>query len=309
MASDRIVLGTASLGLNGRDTAFAILDEFLRLGGTTIDTAAIYSDWVPGETRRSEGVIGAWLKERGNRDAVRIVTKGAHPLINSTESRVDAASVRADIDESLRRLGIDEIDLWLLHKHDPRADVAAIVGALQDAHKAGKIRAFGSSNWPVPRMNEALAIPGVTFSANQVLGNVFARMIAGPPDPTNLCIDAQMFWHAVDKGLELFLFSATAHGYFERRAAGRGPAPEYQLPAIDEAATQIEALAAEAGLRPSEMIIAALLQLSPLVRPIVGATSVEQLQQTWQGSTVTVPADTLRRLLAATGMEDFLSPA
>lgn len=306
MSSDRVVLGTAALGLNGREAAFAILDEYVRLGGRTIDTAAIYSDWVPGETRRSEGVIGEWLKARNNRDELAIITKGAHPRIGSTQSRVDPASIRSDVDQSLERLGVDRIDLYLLHKHDPKADVPAIVATLQDVHKEGKIRAFGSSNWPVPRMNEALAIPGLTFSANQVLGNVFARLIAGPPDPTNLCIDAEMFRHALDNNLDLYLYSATAHGYFERRAAGRPPAREYQLPAIDDAAVKLEAIAAEAGVRPSELILAALLQLAPNVRAIIGATSVEQLRQSWKGGETVLSQDIVRKTLAATGMGDFL---
>jgi aryl-alcohol dehydrogenase-like predicted oxidoreductase len=306
MSSDRIVLGTAPLGLNGREAAFEILDEYVRLGGRTIDTAAIYSDWVPGETRRSEGVIGEWLKARGNRDELYIITKGAHPRIGSSQSRVDPASIRTDVDQSLERLGVDRIDLYLLHKHDPKADVPAIVETLQDIHKQGKIRAFGSSNWPVPRMNEALAIPGVTFSANEVLGNVFARLIAGPPDPTNLAVDAEMFRHAVDNNLDLYLYSATAHGYFERRAAGRAPAPEYQLPSIDEAAVKIEAIAAEAELRPSEMIVAVLLHLAPQVRAIVGATSVAQLRQSWKGGETVLSPEIVRRTLAATGMDDFL---
>jgi aryl-alcohol dehydrogenase-like predicted oxidoreductase len=306
MSSDRIVLGTASLGLNGREAAFDILDEYVRLGGRTIDTAAIYSDWVPGETRRSEGVIGEWLKARGNRDELYIITKGAHPRMGSTQSRVDPASIRTDVDQSLARLGVERIDLYLLHKHDPKADVPAIVETLQDIHTQGKIRAFGSSNWPVPRMNEALAIPGVTFSANQVLGNVFARLIPGPPDPTNLAIDAPMFRHALDNNLALYLFSATAHGYFERRVAGRAPAPEYQLPAVDEAAVKIEAVAAEAGLRPSELIVAALLHLAPQVRAIIGATSVDQLRQTWRSGELALSPAIVRQTLAATGMGDFL---
>lgn len=305
-SSDRVVLGTGSLGLKGRESAFEILDEYVRLGGRTIDTAAIYSDWVPGEIRRSEGVIGDWLKARNNRDQLFIITKGAHPRIGSTESRVDPASIRTDVDQSLERLGVDRIDLYLLHKHDPKADVPAIVDALQDIHRQGKVAAFGSSNWPVPRMNEALAIPGETFSANQVLGNVFARLIAGPPDPTNLAIDAEMFRHALDNRLDLYLYSATAHGYFERRAAGRDPAREYQLPTIDKAAAELEAIAAEAGVRPSELILAALLQLAPNVRAIIGATSVEQLRQTWKGGTTVLPPEIVRKTLSATGMGDFL---
>ena len=129
----------------------------------------------------------------------------------------------------------------------------------------------------------------------------------GPPDPTNLAIDAEMFRHALDNGLALYLYSATAHGYFERRAAGKAPAREYQLPAIDEAAVKLEALAAEAGVRPSEMILAALLQLAPQVRAIIGATSVEQLRQSWKGGETVLPPEIVRQTLAATGMGDFLA--
>ncbi|MEO6012479.1 MAG: aldo/keto reductase [Devosia sp.] len=305
MWSDRVVLGTASLGLNGREPAFEILDEYVRLGGRTIDTAAIYSDWVPGEIRRSEGVIGEWLRARGNRDQLTIITKGSHPEMGSTKSRLDPASIREDIDVSLQRLGVDHIDLWFLHKHDPKADVPTIVATLQDIHKQGKIGAFGSSNWPVARMNEALAIPGVTFSANQVLGNVFARLIAGPPDPTNLAIDAEMFRHALDNELSLYFYSATAHGYFERKAAGREPAREYQLPAIDEAAAKLEAVAAKAGVKPSEMILAFLLQLAAPVHAIIGASSVEQLRASWKGGELMLPPGIVRQTAGAVGMNDF----
>jgi aryl-alcohol dehydrogenase-like predicted oxidoreductase len=307
MTSDRLVLGTAALGLKGREHAFEILDEYVRLGGRTIDTAAIYSDWVPGETRRSERVLGEWLKARGNRDELTIITKGCHPQMGTTASRLDAASIRHDVDLSLQLLGTDAIDLWFLHKHDPAADVPEIVGTLRDLHRQGKVRAFGSSNWPVARMAEARAIPGETFSANQVLGNVFARLIAGPPDPTNLAIDAPMFRYTVESGMGLYLYSATAHGYFERRAAGRAPAREYDLPSIAEAASRLEAIAAEAGVRPSELIVAALLALAPSVHAIVAASSVEQLRQTWKGGQVALGPDIVRQVAAATGMSDFIA--
>ena len=284
MSSDRVVLGTAALGLNGREAAFEILDEYVRLGGRTIDTAAIYSDWVPGETRRSEGVIGEWLKARSNRDELYIITKGAHPMIGSTQSRLDPASIRTDVDQSLERLGVDEIDLYLLHKHDPKADVPAD-RRHAPGHPQGRARSAPSAapTGPSPRMNEALAVPGVTFTANQVLGNVFARLIAGPPDPTNLAIDAEMFRHALDNGLDLYLYSATAHGYFERRAAGQGAAREYQLPAIEEAAAKLEALAAEAGVQAVRDDPRGPAATCPAGSPIIGASSVEQLRQSWKG--------------------------
>src|SRR3569623_3473838 len=102
----RIGLGTSRLGADGeRADAYALLDSFLDHGGTLIDTAAIYSDWIPGERGRSETVIGEWLMLRGNRNRVRIRTKGAHPpLDDKHRGRGDAASLRHEDEQSLRRL-------------------------------------------------------------------------------------------------------------------------------------------------------------------------------------------------------------
>src|SRR5436190_4464551 len=109
--SDRLVLGTAALGLDGRDSAFDLLDEFYRLGGRTIDTAWVYSDWVPGLPGRSETTLGEWMTARGNRDSLTVLTKGAHPVIGTTKGRLDPASIRADVDTSLKRLGTDRLDI------------------------------------------------------------------------------------------------------------------------------------------------------------------------------------------------------
>lgn len=306
MSTDRLVLGTASLGLDGRESAYALLDEFYRLGGRTIDTAWVYSDWVPGEVGRSENTLGDWMKARGNRDELTILTKGAHPVIGTSKGRLDPASIRADVETSLSRLKTDRIDIWLLHKDDPSQPVPEVVETLQDIHSKGKILSFGCSNWKLPRIEEALAIPGETFTANQVLGNVFGRLIPHAPDPTNEIIDAQMFRHAVANDLTLYLYSATAHGYFERLAAGREPASEYLLPGVEAAAEKLLAIAAAAGVKPSEMILAALLQLAPQVRPIIGPRNVDQLHAAWEGAKLVLPEDVVKQIFAATGMGDFV---
>lgn len=307
MASDRVVLGTAGIGIDGRESGFALLDELYGLGGRTIDTAWIYSDWVPGELGRSENTIGDWMAERGNRDELFVLTKGAHPVMHTTKKRLDPASIRADIDTSLKRLRTDRIDMWMLHKDDSTQPVPEIVETLQDIHKQGKILAFGCSNWKVSRIKEALAMPGVTFTANQVLGNVFCRYLPHAPDPTNEIIDAEMFKHAVANNQTIYLYSATAHGYFERLAAGRVPASEYDMPAVVDAAGKLEAIARRAGVRPSDMILAALMGLSPLVRPIIGPRNAGQLRAIWSGTKLELPQDVVREVFAATGMSDFFA--
>lgn len=306
MSVDRIVLGTAALGLNGREDAFEMLDEFYRLGGRTIDTAWVYSDWVPGETGRSEKTLGDWMKARGNRDELTVLTKGAHPVIGTSKGRLDPASIRADVDTSLERLGTDRLDIWLLHKDDPSQPVPEIVATLQDIHKQGKILSFGCSNWKVPRIEEALAVPGVTFTANQVLGNVFCRYLPHAPDPTNEIVDAAMFRHAVANDLALYLYSSTAHGYFERLAAGRPPASEYDMPEVAAAAETVKQIAKDAGVEPARLILAALLQLAPQVRPIIGPRSVDHLHAAWKAADLVLPAEIVQRTFAATAMGDFV---
>lgn len=307
MTSHRIVLGTASLGTKGREAAYQLLDEFVRLGGTTLDTASVYSDWIPGEKGRSENTIGDWLALRGNRDALTIVTKGAHPFMGETASRLDPASIRHDVELSLKRLRTDRIDQWLLHKDDGVSPIVPIVETLQALRREGKILSFGCSNWKVPRIEQALAIPGGSFTANQVLGNVFAPLMGTPGDPTNEIIDAPMFEQARQNGITLYLFTSTARGFFEKRASGVAPTPAFDNPAVAAAATKLETIAAEQGLKPSVMILAFLLHLGPNVRPVIGPNTVEQLRAAWAAADVSLPSAIVRRIADTTGMTDFLA--
>jgi aryl-alcohol dehydrogenase-like predicted oxidoreductase len=305
MWSERVVLGTSKLGIDGREQAFELLDEYVRLGGRTIDTASVYSDWIPGERGRAETVIGEWLKARGNRNALTVVTKGAHP--DGPRRRCDEASIRQDVELSLKRMGIERIDLWYLHRDDPGRPTAEIVGTLQALVGEGKIAQFGASNWTLARIDEALAVPGQSFASSQVLGNVFCRIMNPLADKTCVVADAAMFHHAVVNGLSLFLYTSTAHGFFERRAKGVGPVGDYDNPAVAEAATKLEAIAAERGIDPAPMILAAMLQLGYPIRAVIGPRNAEQLRGMWKGGEMLLPPGVVRRVMATTGMSDFFA--
>jgi aryl-alcohol dehydrogenase-like predicted oxidoreductase len=310
MWADRVVLGTAELGLAGREDAFALLDEYVALGGRTLDSAAVYSDWVPGEPGRSETVIGEWLRQRGRHDDLTIVTKGAHPpLGHMDQPRCDEAALRLDVELSLRRLGVERIDLWYLHRDDPARPVAEIVGVLQALQEEGKIAAFGGSNWTVPRIAEAMALPGPNFVSTQVLGNAFCRLMTPPSDKTCVVLDAPAFHQAVTQDMSLFLYSSTANGYFERRANGLGPHRLYDNPACAAAADRLDVIAGELGVHPGNMIVAFMLQLAPAVRTIIGSRTVEQLRPVWKASETVLPAEAVGRIAAAVGMSNFVSPA
>jgi aryl-alcohol dehydrogenase-like predicted oxidoreductase len=134
------------------ETSFAVLDAFVDAGGTMIDTADVYSAWVPGHHGgESETVIGRWLKrERSNRDKVVIATKVGFMGGLAPETIAPACEA------SLQRLGIEVIDLYYHHKDDPNVPLADSLGAMDALVKAGKVRAVGLSQYSPERLDEAM---------------------------------------------------------------------------------------------------------------------------------------------------------
>lgn len=131
-----------------RAESFALLDAVFEAGGNTFDTARHYA---PG----TESTFGKWVRERSLRDQVVVIGKGAHPV--QGRIRVTPEDITADLDESLREFGFDDVDLYLLHRDDESVPVGPIVEVLDTHRRAGKIRAYGGSNWSHTRIAEANA--------------------------------------------------------------------------------------------------------------------------------------------------------
>ncbi|HKY54813.1 MAG TPA: aldo/keto reductase [Anaerolineales bacterium] len=153
-----IGLGTASTAFtpDTYDRAAELLERFLRAGGNCIDTAHVYG------FGNSEKTLGKWLKESGRRDEIVVITKGCHPAVDRDDifgkpwvSRFTPEAMRTDLSESLERLHTDYIDLYLLHRDDESVSVGPLVEALNQEQAAGRIKAFGVSNWRVERIAEA----------------------------------------------------------------------------------------------------------------------------------------------------------
>lgn len=150
-----LVLGGNVFGwTSDRDTSFAVLDAFVAAGGVSIDTADVYSTWAPGNVGgESESIIGQWLASRGNRDRVQIATKvfqlPARPGLS-------AANLRAAIDDSLRRLQTDYVDLYYAHRDDLETEQAEYVAAFDELVKAGKVREVGASTFTAERLRGAV---------------------------------------------------------------------------------------------------------------------------------------------------------
>ena len=136
--------------------SFAVLDAYAEAGGNFIDTADVYSAWVPGNSGgESESIIGRWLASRGRQHQIIVATKvGSLP----TAKGLSAANIQAAADASLRRLGVDRIDLYFAHIDDAATPLEETLGGFDALVKAGKVRYIAASNYSAERLAEALAI-------------------------------------------------------------------------------------------------------------------------------------------------------
>ena len=223
-----VCLGADRFGAQtDRETAFTLLDRFVAAGGNFIDTANIYvRDWAAGISR-SEEILGQYLRERTGCGLV-IATKGAHHHPQTREKRVTRACIEADLEESLRTLGRDCIDLYWLHRDDPALPVEEIVDMMEALVSAGKIRYYGASNYTVSRLTRAglyAKSRGVTgFSA---VSNYWTPLAENADcslwtDPTLVaCTDGDLKTLA-GLGLPLVPYSCTARGWVAKGAEAAG---------------------------------------------------------------------------------------
>ena len=138
--------------------SFRILDEFVDAGFNTIDTANVYSRWVPGnEGGESEAIIGKWMKGKGNRDKVTVITKVGSDM-GQGHRDLSEKHILAAVDDSLRRLQTDAIDLYLSHWDDENTPVEETLGTYEKLIKAGKVRYIGASNLSPERLKESLTV-------------------------------------------------------------------------------------------------------------------------------------------------------
>lgn len=314
-AMARIVLGGNMLGTRlSTEESFALLDAFVEWGGRTVDTAAVYSDWEPGaEPGASERTIGSWLRSRGM-DALGVATKGGHPAAETPMTpRLDAAALRADVEQSLTRLGLEQLTSWFAHRDDPRRPVDDIVADIEQLREEGLIRSWGLCNWATHRLCRAVELrdaghaPG--FAATQ------AAMALVAPRPGALAADLQ----AADSdmlalhrraALPLFAYSAQAKGYFDKvgRVAADDPTMvQYDTPANRDAAAVVSGIATTHSVTPTQAALAGLLAVDPLIRPIVGCSSTTRLRSVVAAAELTLTPDeqsTLRRIAATTASKE-----
>ena len=211
----RVVQGTVMVGSAELGRSFALLDEVFGAGGTAFDTAHQYGG---GDSERA---FGRWVRERGLRDEVFVIGKGAHH--SEDRDRVTPYDITADLHDSLARFGFDHIDLYLLHRDDPSVPVGPIIETLDEHRSAGKISAFGASNWSVERIAEANEYAEERGLQPFVASSPNLSLAVQAKEPWPGCVsvsgeegEAARRWYA-ERGMPLFTWSSLAGGFFSGR--------------------------------------------------------------------------------------------
>lgn len=277
-------------------TSFAILDAFVEGGGNAIDTADSYSYWVPGHSGgESETVIGRWLKRRGRRDDVLICTK-----VGMWEKRMglSRANILEACEDSLRRLQIETIDLYWLHRDDEQVRPDEFLGALDTLVRQGKVRAVGASNFGVPRFEAALKESKrkrlVRFAAQQPEYSLMNREIE--KDLLPLCERedvAVMPYFPLASGFLTGKYRSAADKTKSVRGAGAVKHLEGKGKPVLAA---LDAVAARHGATCAQVALAWIMTKPAIAAPIASATSVAQLKELMGALTVTLTREDVEEL-------------
>ena len=187
----------------------AVLDTYVELGGNFIDTANVYSTWVSGHVGgESEAIIGRWLKARGNRDKIIVVTKvGSRMGPGPDDQGLSRRHINKAVDDSLRRLQTDHIDLYLAHRDDPNTSLDETLEAFSRLVEQGKVRYIGASNYSAERLAEALQVSDRNGYARYVCLQPRYNLVMREDyegDLENLC---------VREGLGVITYSALGSGF------------------------------------------------------------------------------------------------
>jgi 1-deoxyxylulose-5-phosphate synthase len=281
----RLVLGTLIVDED-------VLDEWVRLGGNIVDTARVYGDGA------AEEALGAWLAARPEvRDDLILLTKGAHP--DGEQRRVTPEAIAADLEASIARLGRAP-DLYMLHRDDPDLPVGPMIECLNEHLRAGRIRAFGASNWTCARIDEANAFAEAHdlegFTCSSVHLSLAAQNEEHWPDTVSATDPAIHGWHERTQ-MPLFAWSAQARGFFaghESESVDR----VYDNEGNRERRRRAAEIGARLGCSANQVALAWVLAQPFPVHAVVGVRTVEQLREAVGALDVELSPEDLRRLRA-----------
>ena len=288
------------------NTSFQILDALMDAGLNFIDTADVYSKWVPGNKGgESETIIGNWIKKSGNRDKVIIATKVGMEMAHDKKG-LSRTWIKQAVEDSLKRLQTDYIDLYQSHKDDADTPMEETLAAFNDLVKEGKVRVIGTSNMTAQRLLVALKTSKEhgfpSYQTLQPLYNLYDRE-SFEQELEPLC---------QEHNIGVISYSSLASGFltgkyrseadFNKSKRGQGMTKYLNdrgfkiLKALDE-------VSAESNASPAAVSLAWLMHRPGITAPIASATSVGQLQDIIKATELKLDAEAIHKLNTASAWE------
>jgi len=308
-----IGLGTMQFGWTAdEERSFAILDAYFAAGGNFIDTADIYTMWTPGNPGGvSEEILGRWMKSRGNRDDIVVATKvrgamgeGGREGRGSVHQREGLSRrwILKACEDSLRRLGVDHIDLYQAHWVDNQTPIEETLAAFTELVQRGYVRYIGCSNYSAWRLMQALW----TSDRRGLESFVSIQPEYSLLSPTRANFERELQKVAVEYGLGVIPWSPLGGGMLTGKYRRGQPLPE-SVRADENAARRfsdrnfdivetLQTVADRHGARPAQVALAWLLAQPALTAPIIGANSVEQLTELLGTVSLTLDAADLEEI-------------
>jgi aryl-alcohol dehydrogenase-like predicted oxidoreductase len=282
--------------------SFGLLDAYMDSGLEFIDTADVYSKWVPGNKGgESETIIGNWLKRSGKRDKVIVATKVGKPMGEGKQGLSKAYITKA-VEDSLKRLQTDYIDLYQSHDDDKGTSFEETLATYTDLIKQGKVRTIGASNYSAARLNEALEVSKANglarYETLQPEYNLYDRE-GYEKDLEPLCIE---------NNIGVITFYSLASGFLSgkyrseadlSKSARGGGVKKYLNPRGFKILAALDEVAAQYKTTPSSVAIAWVIARPGITAPIASATSVKQLHDTTQAVNLNLSGDAIALLTKA----------
>jgi aryl-alcohol dehydrogenase-like predicted oxidoreductase len=279
-------------------TSFKLLDAFVASGLNLIDTADVYSKWIPGNKGgESETVIGNWLEKRGGRDKVLIATKVGVEMAPG-ETGLSKAYILREVERSLSRLKTDYIDLYQSHRDDAETPLEETLEAYAGLIKSGKVRAIGASNYKADRLAESLKVSAAKglprYETLQPWYNLYDRA-----DFEGALADL-----CKRENIAVIPYFSLASGFLtgkyrsEKDLAGRARAYRVKDMLNERGFRILKALdtvSAEIGATPAQVSLAWLVAKG-MAAPIASATNLDQLKEIVDGTALKLSAEAVRLL-------------
>jgi aryl-alcohol dehydrogenase-like predicted oxidoreductase len=281
--------------------SFAVLDAYAAAGGNFLDTADVYSAWVPGNRGgESEAIIGRWVAARANRGQLVIATK-----VGTLDgvSGLSARSIRAGAEASLRRLQIETIDLYYAHRDDPQTPIEETLRAFDELVREGKVRHIGASNFSAPRLAASLALSEREALAAYVVVQPAYNLLdrdGYEGELADLCVRRE---------LACVPYFGLARGFLSGKYRRGAPLPDSPRAASVRDSylndrgfavlAVLDAVAAAHSTFPAAVALAWLRSRPAVVAPIVSATSPAQVAELVASTELVLSAEELELLTEA----------